>query len=824
MVSGTDLFFALFNNLAIFIALTAIYAYILSYFDKAHPVKKQFVTGTLFGIFAIGCMYAKIPVYEGVIVDQRNAIVALSGLYGGVLAAFISAVMTGSYRLYLGGGGALAGFIGVCLAAFAGIILRILFKKLDTVLKAGAGGLLATIIILPGFLFVDDLQTGFRLMMSMSLPYGSAIFLGISLVGLVLNRQTEQFKIEKAFRESEKRYREVVEGTSDLVTNVDEKGRFTYVNNMSQEIFGISPAEIIGKSAFDFIPEDDQEQTKIKFQNWIDDRMASAVLENKQTNLKTGYTRSILWNVHFHYDEKGTPTGASSIGHDITARKHAEERLHIFNELINNSNDTIFVVDPTSARILDVNRKATKNLGYSEDELLKMKVFDIHVDLLADNSWEEAIGNLGKRQFLLVEGQYRKKDGSEVTMEINVTLSKYIDREYIITVARDLTKRKELENKLNQSHKMEAIGRLAGGVAHDLNNLLTPIIGYSEMISLDPHIDRNVKQKLEIITKAGEGARDLVRQLLALSRKQMLEYKSVDLNQVLEGFENLMRRTIREDIEIKIIKDSKSRPVMADVGQIEQVIMNLLVNAADAMPEGGLVTIETSLAELDENSGIQPESKTGHFMMLSVSDTGCGMDEDTQSQIFEPFFSTKGELGTGLGLATVYGIVKQHNGNIWVYSEPGQGSTFKIYLPVTEQAAVKDEAPPMDPADLNGTETILLVEDNNEVRSTAVTILEQLGYSVLIAENGTEAVEMMSTKGQTVHLLLTDVVMPGMNGKELYAALAGSYPSLKVLYMSGYTDNIIVHHGVLDNGVQLLQKPFTTYSIAAKVRETLDSL
>ena len=253
MVSGSDLFFALFNNLAIFIALTAVYGYFLGYFEKISVIKRQLITGALFGIFAIGCMYAKIPVYEGVIVDQRNAIVAVSGLCGGGVSAIVSAVITGSYRLYLGGGGALAGAIGVCLAALSGLILRIVFGKLDTFLKAISGGFLATLVILPGFLFVDDFQTGFALMMSMAVPFGTAILLGIAMVGLLINRQTELFNIEKAFRESEKRYRAVVEGTTDLIINVNEKGEFIYTNKMSEEIFGVSPNEIAGMSSFDFV-------------------------------------------------------------------------------------------------------------------------------------------------------------------------------------------------------------------------------------------------------------------------------------------------------------------------------------------------------------------------------------------------------------------------------------------------------------------------------------------------------------------------------------------------------------------------------------------
>jgi CheY-like chemotaxis protein len=364
---------------------------------------------------------------------------------------------------------------------------------------------------------------------------------------------------------------------------------------------------------------------------------------------------------------------------------------------------------------------------------------------------------------------------------------------------------------------------LAGGVAHDLNNLLSPILGFSELLLEDTNINDSGKEKLEQIIKAGMGARDLVRQLLAFSRKQTLEYKPLLINETLIGFEKLLQRTIRENIEIKFALSPRIRPVMADISQIEQVIMNLVVNAADAMPEGGKLTIETEPAVLDENyaahrSGVSP----GDYIMLAISDTGCGMDEETRMQIFEPFFSTKGELGTGLGLATVYGIVKQHKGNIWVYSEPGMGTTFKVFLPVSVKKPFERKIIERTTADLKGSETILLVEDNKQVSNIVREILHRQGYTVLLAKNGKEAFKTLGSHNGTVHLLLTDVIMPDINGKELFIKLVQEYPALKVLYMSGYTNNVIVHHGVLDDGVQFIQKPFTTQALSIKVREVLD--
>ncbi len=381
-----------------------------------------------------------------------------------------------------------------------------------------------------------------------------------------------------------------------------------------------------------------------------------------------------------------------------------------------------------------------------------------------------------------------------------------------------------LEGQYRQAQKVEAIGRLAGGVAHDLNNLLVPILGYGEMLVDDFSPEDARRESARQIVNAGFRARNLVRQLLAFSRKQALEYRTLDLNKIIGGFEKLLRRTIREDIGIKIILSPDIRTIRADIGQIEQVIMNLAVNAQDAMPQGGKLILETAMAELDEEyAASRPGVQPGSYVMLAVSDTGCGMDEETCEQIFDPFYSTKGEQGTGMGLATVYGIVKQHGGNIWVYSESGKGASFKVYLPVSEETHIEKKTLKKAAEDTHGSETILLVEDNEKVRGFIYTILKRMGYTVLKAENGAEALPVLASHAGQVNLLLTDVVMPGMSGKALFAKAAEKHPDLKVLYMSGYTGNVIVHRGVLDEGIAFIQKPFPVKALAAKVREVLDN-
>ncbi len=383
---------------------------------------------------------------------------------------------------------------------------------------------------------------------------------------------------------------------------------------------------------------------------------------------------------------------------------------------------------------------------------------------------------------------------------------------------------KRLQSQLIQAQKMESIGLLAGGLAHDLNNLLTPILGYGQMLLGDFGRDDVRKGRVTEIVEASMRARDVVRQLLAFSRKQTLEIKLIDLNRVLTRFERLLRRTIREDIVIRTVLTPDLPLVQGDIGQLEQVIMNLAVNAQDAMVDGGLLTIETAVTELRETDTRAREGASpGTYVVLSVRDTGCGMDDGILSRIFEPFFTTKERgKGSGLGLATVHGIVKQHNGSICVHSEPNAGTTFQVCLPISEGAVrPSDSFPPVGLVDLHGSETILVVEDNQQVRDLVHSILTRRGYTVLVAESGKAALTLLDEHDGPVQLLLTDVVMPELNGRKLFERVRERCRDTKVLYMSGYTDDVIVHRGVLDSGVSFIQKPFLVEALAAKVREVL---
>jgi signal transduction histidine kinase/CheY-like chemotaxis protein len=421
--------------------------------------------------------------------------------------------------------------------------------------------------------------------------------------------------------------------------------------------------------------------------------------------------------------------------------------------------------------------------------------------------------------------RWKRKDGRPITVRLSGNPFKDENGQTLgfEMIAEDVSERRALEEQLRQSQKMEAIGRLAGGIAHDFNNLLTVIKGYSELMldeldSADP-----LGTEVDEIKKAADRAASLTRQLLAFSRQQVLAPKVLDLNSVVGNMDKLLRRLLGEDIDLFTVLEPGLGRVKADPGQVEQVIMNLAVNARDAMPQGGKLTIETSSVDLDENYARDHVSvKPGSYVMIAVSDTGMGMTEKVKSRIFEPFFTTK-EIGkgTGLGLSTVYGIIKQSGGYIWVYSELGIGSTFKVYLPAIDAPAEIPCGSSQQPV-RRGSETVLLVEDEDGVRALMRQVLHKHGYNVLEARHGGEALLTCERHSGKIDLLLTDVVLEQMSGRELAERLLKVRPEMKVLYVSGYADDAIVHHGVLNAGTAFLQKPFTTEALARKIRYVLD--
>ena len=503
---------------------------------------------------------------------------------------------------------------------------------------------------------------------------------------------------------------------------------------------------------------------------------------------------------------------------EVALRKNEE----MFRLLFSYNPLPTFVIDRETLRFLEVNDAAVRQYGYSPAEFKSMTALDVRPE-------EERTSYLDHLKKIPNEGLYhgtwkhRKKDGKIIQVQIISHELEYAGKQVRLVVAQDISERHLLEQQLRQSQKMEAVGRLAGGVAHDFNNLLMVIKGHTELLLNVLPPAEQYSRKIEQIDRAADRASSLTRQLLAFSRLQVLQPHVMNLNDVVEEMGRLLPRLIGEDIELVIGGSENLGAIRADASQMEQVIMNLAVNARDAMPEGGRLLIETSNAELDSAySSMHPIVRQGRYVLLAVSDTGTGMDAETQAHIFEPFFTTKPQgKGTGLGLATVYGVVKQSGGFIWVYSELGRGTSFKIYLPRVDQPVERIGSTRAAAEAPRGTETILLAEDEQDVREVAREFLESGGYTVIEARDGAEALKKVDKHEGAINLLVTDMVMPGMTGQELSARLLRNRPDVRVLYMSGYSERAAVESAQGDSSMRLLAKPFSRWALLRAVHDIL---
>jgi PAS domain S-box-containing protein len=508
-------------------------------------------------------------------------------------------------------------------------------------------------------------------------------------------------------------------------------------------------------------------------------------------------------------------------------RRQMAEREELFRLITENAADMIAVVDSEGRRLYN-SPSYQKILGYTPEELQNSSSMDqIHPDdrsQVEEAAKEALVFGVGRR----IEYRMRHKDGTWRFLESSASTIRNAEgkTEKLVIMNRDITERRRLEEQFRQAQKMEAVGRLSGGIAHDFNNLLGVIIGYSEILQEKLQSTNPLRGSVDEILAAGRRAATLTRQLLAFSRQQVLEPKVLNLNAVLKDMGNMLPRMIGEDIDLSMVLGSALGRVKADQGQIEQIVMNLAVNARDAMPDGGKLFIETTNAEIDVTFAKRYSYpvQQGSYVLLTVSDTGTGMDAAIQAHIFEPFFTTKEKgKGTGLGLATAYGIVKQSGGYIDVYSEVGTGTTFKIYLPRVHDPVESQKLPESDLMKSRGSETILLVEDETSLRTLTRNLLELSGYTVLEANNGSEAIHISQQHTGPLQLLLTDVVMPGMNGRVLAGHITAQRPPIKVVYMSGYTGQAVGAHGALEEGSFFLQKPFSRDGLVSKVRQALDS-
>jgi two-component system, cell cycle sensor histidine kinase and response regulator CckA len=655
------------------------------------------------------------------------------------------------------------------------------------------------------------------------------------LIGLVLifdiytvYQQLQIHRIRRQLVEQEEMFRMISENAADMLAVVDMGGRRIFNSLAYLKILGYTSEELKATPALEQVHPEDRARVKAAADEARETGVGTAL--EYRIRHKNGTWRVLESTSSVIHNAKGEPEKLVIVNRDITERKIASEALRLseagFRSVIENAPYGIYRAT-AAGKLLSVNPALQKMLGYeSPDELLRLNLAgDLYCDPQEHPRMIELLAS--HRNFKDVEVDWKRKDGTLAKARCSglVVKDKGEDAAYLEVFAEDVTEKRMLERQLQVAQKMEAVGRLSGGIAHDFNNLLGVIIGYSQVLKKRLDVSSPLWEHAEEIEKAGRRAASLTRQLLAFSRQQVLAPTVLNLNALLADMGKMIPRLIGEDLELALQLDSEIGRVKADQSQIEQVVMNLVVNARDALPDGGKLVIQTANVALDEEfTRHHPGSRVGSYVMLSVTDNGVGMNPETLAHLFEPFFTTKERgKGTGLGLATVYGVVKQSDGYISVESELGKGSSFKVYLPRIEEA-VSVAAPAAPPAEsFRGAETVLLVEDADALRKLAHALLEQNGYRVLEAENGPAALKIAEEKRETIHLLLTDVIMPGMNGRALAKRLTAMQPGLKVLYMSGYTHSAIADHGVLEPGTYLLNKPFTEEALIQKVREVLDA-
>jgi two-component system, cell cycle sensor histidine kinase and response regulator CckA len=637
-------------------------------------------------------------------------------------------------------------------------------------------------------------------------------------------------RIRRQLLEREGLFHLISENVADMIAIVDMDGKRVYNSSSYERVMGYSPEELQASSAFEQmqIHPDDCERVKKAAEeakrSGIGQTLEYRLRHKNGSWLVLESTSSVILNA------KGVAEKLVIVNRNVTERKETEEALRRseagFRSVVEDAPYGIYRSSATG-QFLRVNPALKKMLGYElPGDLLGN---DLASDIFQDSGEYQRLTEVltRAREIKDVETEWKRKDGTPITVRFSgrsIPNGESGEPAYFEVFAEDVTEKRILERQLRMAQKMEAIGRLSGGIAHDFNNMLGVIIGYSGVLKKSLGGNPALLEHVIEIEKAGRRAASLTKQLLAFSRQQVLTPVVLNFNSLVTDMEKMLPRLLGEDVEVSLQLEAELGWVKADQSQIEQIIMNLAVNARDAMPTGGKLLIRTANVEFDQTyTRNHPGSKAGNYVMLAVSDTGMGMDAETLVHVFEPFFTTK-ELGkgTGLGLATVYGVVKQSDGYIWVVSAPDKGASFEIYLPRHVGEPIADEHWLDSGGELRGSESILLVEDAEPLRKLAQTFLEAAGFRVWSAESGEEALKVASTLGGELDLLLTDVVMPGMNGRVLSERLLVKRPKVKVLYMSGYTDSFIAGHGVLNRGTHLLHKPFTEDELLLKVREVLD--
>lgn len=830
----------LIQNISLLVTL-AVGLHLLAQWLEHRRVEYRVAAGLLFGLVGLVGMMTPVQFAPGVIYDGRSIVLSLAGLFGGLVPATVAALICGAYRVYLGGAGVFAGTAVILEAAALGVVLRYLRKANEwwarPVPLLAAGFLIHVVMMGLQVLLLPDYM-GWQALNAVGPIVLAGYPVAFLLVAHIFIQGERQRAAVHALAESEARFRSLAELAPVGIAISNLQNDALYISPKFVEMFGYDQHDIGTVEDWWPLAYPDPELRERVRGEW------GSALENARGTrnevLPMEYPVTCKDGTVRHIEFRVSSSGELYyiVFTDVTARKQMENSLREseqrFRSFVENANDIVYAIDADGV-FTYVSPNWPHFMGEPGDAAIGQHA-ELYVHPDDRHICDRFVREMRSTNAPQRSREYRvhRRDGTVRWHVSNGAPARDGDGEVTsyVCIARDVTEAKEAEAEreklhaqLSQSQKMESVGRLAGGVAHDFNNMLSVILGHTDLALELVGKSSQLHADLEEIRKAAKRSADLTRQLLAFARRQTVAPQILNLNATVLPTLNMLRRLIGEDVELRWNPAAELEPVRIDPAQVDQILANLVVNARDAIDRtGGVVVIETTMADLDEDyCAHHPGFAPGRYVSLTVTDNGRGMDEATRAQIFEPFFTTKevGE-GTGLGLATVYGVVKQNNGFINVYSEPGHGTSFRIYLPAYEIASAAENHVAIEAPDLGGKETVLLVEDEPSLLALTTRMLDGLGYQTIAAPTGAEALRLAEQHTGNIDLLITDVVMPGMNGRDLARSLAEQYPNLRTVFMSGYTANVIARQGILEDGVNFLQKPFSREQLGRKIREALE--
>ena len=832
---------ALIQNAALLLAMAFVYDLTTSRYRLKKPgLSVQLSIGVTLGVLGIIIMLSSWRYVTGIVFDTRSVLLGVAGLFFGVAPTAVAMAMTAAFRLFLGGAAAWTGVTVILASGTLGLVWRHYRRRATEDFSWRELYLFGVLIhaVMLALMFTLPWATALQVLAQISLPVLLIYPLATALLGSLMVLRQRRERIATELQASEERMRLFFERQIvGMAITSPEKG-WLQVNNELCRMLGYSREELSGVTWTELTHPDDLRADLDQFERLL----AGAIDEYSMEKRFIRKDGAVIWTelsvgcVRF---ADGAVDYVLALLVDITERKQAEAALRESEErhrtLVNNLPGLAYrCLNDEHWTMIFFSDEIERMTGYPAADFIDNSVRSyasiIHPDDRAMVDRAVQAGVIARQPF---EMEYRLNRADGVTIWVHEKRQGvygpggnlvWLDG-VVIDITRHIRAEEEKRNlqaQLLQSQKMESVGRLAGGVAHDFNNMLQTILGYSDLSLAQVEATSPVHEGLLEIRKAAMRSADLTRQLLAFARKQTVSPKILDLNDTVAGMLKMLQRLIGENIDLAWLPGHSLWPVKMDPSQLDQILANLAVNARDAIADTGKITIETeNISRHAAYCADHPDCLPGEYVLLAVSDNGCGMDKETLAQIFEPFFTTKEKgKGTGLGLATVYGIVRQNNGFVNVYSEPGQGTTFSIYLPsFAGETAAAETSLTEEPA--GGTETVLLVEDEDSLLNLGKAILQRLGYTVLTANTPMAAIQLAQEHAGEIHLLITDVVMPEMNGRELAQRLSSLRPAMPCLYMSGYTADVIVHHGVLDTGIHFIQKPFSIGDLARAIRETL---